>query len=125
MIVAAGVHVFEFSGFVIVALGVGALEEEPFDFVGGVEREACFFVEGFGVALEDATNVCGIGRPILVDYFPEDENFAAAEIVGRRPVEGAPIDPQAEIAFALGGEAADGGAVEGEVIPEPSRNFLS
>src|SRR4029077_13328276 len=69
------------------------------------------------IALEDAANVGGIGRAVLVDYFPEDENFAAAEIVGGGPIEGTPIDTEAEITFALGGETADGRAVEGEVVP--------
>jgi len=101
VIVAAGVDVFELAGLVIGALGIGPAEEETLDFVGGVERVAFFFVEGFRIALEDAANVGGVGRAVLVDYFPEDEDFAAAEIVGGRPIEGAPIDAEAEIAFAL------------------------
>ena len=45
VVVAAGVDVFELAGLVIAAFGVGAVEEEAFDFVGGVERVALFFVE--------------------------------------------------------------------------------
>ena len=44
MIVAAGIDIFELAGFVIMALGVGAFEEESFDFVGGVERVALLLV---------------------------------------------------------------------------------
>ena len=40
VVVAAGVDVLEVAGFVVAALGVEALEEEAFDFVGGVERVA-------------------------------------------------------------------------------------
>lgn len=117
VVVAPGVDVFEFAVFVVVALGVGAFEEEALDFVGGVERVAFFFVERFGVMFEDSANVGGIGRAVLVDYFPEDENFAAAEIVGGSPVKRTPIDAEAKVAFALGGEATDGRTVEGEVVP--------
>ena len=44
VIVAAGVDVLELAGFVIAPLGVHALEEEAFDFVGGVQRVAVLFV---------------------------------------------------------------------------------
>src|SRR5260221_5367859 len=39
--------VLEFSVLVVVALGVSSLEKKAFNFVGGVERVAFFFVEGF------------------------------------------------------------------------------
>ena len=45
MIVAAGVDVFELPAFVIVALGVGPLEQEAFNFVGGVERVPLLLVQ--------------------------------------------------------------------------------
>ena len=111
-------------GFVIVPLGVEALEEEAFDFVGGVERVAVLLVELVGVAFEHAANVGGVGRAALVDDFAEDQHFAGAEDVGGRPVERAPVDAQAKIAFALRGEAADRGAVEGEVVPALEQKLL-
>ena len=40
VVVAAGVHVVELAGLVVVALGVGTLEEEALDLVGGVEGVA-------------------------------------------------------------------------------------
>src|SRR6266849_8730730 len=86
VVVAAGVDVLELSGFVVMALGVGALEEEAFDFVGGVEGVALFFVQRFGIALEQAANVGAVGRAILINDFAEHENFAVAEIIGGGPV---------------------------------------
>ena len=85
VIVAAGVDVLELAGFVIVALGVGALEQEAFNFVGGVERVALLLVQLVGVALEHAANVGGVGRAVLVDDFAEDQHLAGAEDVGRTP----------------------------------------
>ncbi len=73
-------------------------------------------MEFVGESLEHAANVAGVGCAALVDDFAEHQHLAGAEDVGRRPVERGPIDAQAQIAFALCGEAADGGAVEGEVV---------
>ncbi len=47
VIVAAGVHVFELAGLVVVPLGVYALEEEAFNLVGRVQRVA-FVLEQLG-----------------------------------------------------------------------------
>ena len=38
VVVAARVDIFEISALVIVSFGVGPLEQESFDLVGGVER---------------------------------------------------------------------------------------
>ena len=124
VIVSAGVDVFEFAGLVVVALGVGAFEEEAFDFVGGVERVALFLVQFVGIALQHAANVAGVGCAALVDDFAEHQHFAGAEHVGRRPVERAPVDAQAQIALALRGEAADRRAVEGQVVPALEQELL-
>ena len=45
VIVAAGADVFELAGFAIVPLGVHAIEEEPLDFVGGVQSVAVLLVQ--------------------------------------------------------------------------------
>ena len=50
VVVAAGVDVLELAGLVIVPLGVRALEEEAFDFVGRVQRVAVLFVQALRVA---------------------------------------------------------------------------
>ena len=85
VIVAAGVDVFELAGLVIVALGVGALEQEAFDFVGGVERVAFLLVQLVGVALQHAANVGGVRRAALVDDFAEHQHLARAETRRRAP----------------------------------------
>src|SRR5271165_2395303 len=108
VVVSACVYVFEFSGLVIAALGIRALEQEPFDLVGGVVGGVLFLVQSLGVALQHATNVGGVGSAALVDDFAEDQHFAGAEHVGGRPVECGPVDAQAQIALALGREATNG-----------------
>src|SRR5208283_5818646 len=99
VIVTAGVYVFKLASFMIAALGIRAFEEEPFNFVGRVEGVTLFLVQRFGVAFQDATNVGGVGRSALVDDFSKDQHFAGTEHVRRRPVEGGPVDAQAQIAL--------------------------
>ena len=62
MIVAARVDVLELAGLVIAALGVRALEEEAFDFVGGVQRVAILRELIVRVTLQDAADVAAVGR---------------------------------------------------------------
>jgi len=76
----------EFAGFVVASFSVGTVEEEAFDFVGGVERVAFFVVEFSGERLQRATDVGFVGRAVFVDDFTEDEHFAGTEDVGRTPV---------------------------------------
>src|SRR5438045_8835935 len=115
---------FELAGLVIVALGIATLEEETLDFVGGVERESLGVVEGLRVILENASDIRGVGRAVFVDDFAEDQNFAGAEDVAWAPVEGAPIHVEAKVTFALRGETADRGAVEGQIVPAPYEELL-
>src|SRR5208283_5326263 len=107
MIVAAGVDILELAGLVIRALGVGALKQEAFNLVGGVERVVFLLMERVGIALEDTSDIGAVRRTILVNDVAEDQNFAAAEDVSRGPVEGSPIHAEAKIAFALSGKATD------------------
>src|SRR5581483_6332774 len=51
VVIATGIDVLEFSGFVKAALRIGTFEEEPFNLVGRVQRVAFLLVEGFGIAL--------------------------------------------------------------------------
>src|SRR5208283_221057 len=108
MVVAAGVYILELPSFMVMAFGVGTFEEKALDFVGGVERVAFLLVQAFGVAFQDSANVAAVGRTVFVDDLAENEDFAVAENVGGRPVEGSPIHAQAKIAFPLGGKTADG-----------------
>ena len=77
-----------------------------------------------GEALEHGAQIAGVGTALLVDDFAENQHFAGAEDVGGAPIEGRPIDPQAEIALFLGREAADRRAVEGQVVPALDQELL-
>src|SRR5262249_14708315 len=105
VVVAAGVDVLKLQSFVIMALGVGAFEEEALNLVGGIEGVTIIVVKLISESLEHAADIAGVGRAILVDNLAENEHFAASEVIGRSPVEGQPVDAEAEIALALGGEA--------------------
>src|SRR5438270_10395689 len=124
MVVAPGVDVFEFAGFVIAALGVRSVKEKTLDFVGGVERVTLFFEQAVGITLQDTANVGAIGRAVLVDHVTENKNFAGAERGGSSPVKRGPIQGQAKIALALRGETGNGGAVEGQIVPAFDEEFF-
>src|SRR5689334_5301844 len=108
MVVAAGVHIFELAGFVVATFSVSALKEEALNFIGGVERVAFLLVHLLGKNFERAANIGAVRRAALVDDFTKDQDFAGAENVRWRPIERAPVQPEAKIAFALGGKAANG-----------------
>src|SRR5579872_106498 len=124
MVVTAGVDVLELAGFVIVTFGVGSFEEEAFNFVGSVERVLLFLEEFVGVSLQDTADIARVGSAALVDDFTENQHFAGAKDVGGRPVKRSPVDAEAKVALALCGEATDGGAVEGQVVPTLEQELL-
>jgi hypothetical protein len=124
VVVATGVDVFKSGGFVVVALGIRSAEEKALDLVGGVERVAFFLVQRVGVALQDSANVRGVRCAVLVDDVAENKNFARTEDVGGSQIEGTPIHGETKVAFALGGEPANGRAVEGEVVPALDEELL-
>ena len=66
----------------------------------------------------------GVRRAALVDDFAEHQHFAGAEDIGRRPVKCRPVDAQPQIALALRREAANRGAVKGEVVPALDQELL-
>src|ERR1019366_6506283 len=76
VIVAAGVDVIKLLGFMIMALGLDAVEEKAFNLVGGVEGVALALQELVGIGLEHAANVGGIRRAALVDDIAEHQHFA-------------------------------------------------
>src|SRR4029077_618940 len=108
MVVAAGVDILELASFVVAALGIGTLEQEAFDFVGGIQGIAVLLVLFGGKPLQHAANVGGVGFSVLVDDFAENQHFAGPEDISRRPVKGAPVDAEAKIALTLCGETAYG-----------------
>jgi predicted secreted protein len=107
VVVAAGVYIIEFAGFMVAPLGVRTLKEEALDFIGGVERIAVFFVHVIGEDFQDAANIGAVRCSAFVNHVTEDQYFAGAENIRRRPVEGAPIQSQAKVAFTLRGKAAN------------------
>ncbi len=109
---------------VIASLRVLAGEEKAFDLVGRVQRPALLRVELVGVALQHAAQVAGVWLAVLVDDGAEDQHLAGAEDVGGHPVEGAPVDAQAQVAFLLRREAADGRAVEGQIVVAVEQELL-
>jgi hypothetical protein len=62
-------------------------------------------------------NIGGIRFPALIDYIPEDKNFALAEDICGSPIERAPIDAEPKVALPLRGETANGRPVEGKIVP--------
>ena len=64
------------------------------------------------------------GTALFLDDLAEYQHLARSEEIGRRPVKRAPIDSQSQIAFPLGREAADRGAVERQVVPALDQEFL-
>ena len=85
VIVAAGVDVVELAGFVVASLGVGAVEEEALDLVGGVQGVAFSLCKPLRVPLEHAAHVGGVRRSVLVDDLAEDQHLAGPEDVRRAP----------------------------------------
>ena len=133
VVVAAGGDELELAGLVVAALGIDPLEEESFDLhrhvrdrlASGCLRLRLRPVAGgagstlpqlVGELLQPAAQVGGIRGPVAVQDAGEDEHLAGAEHVGGQPVEGAPVDGQSQIGLVLVREAADRGAVEGEVV---------
>ena len=92
MIVPACVDVFELQAFVIMALRIGALEQESFNLVGGIEGVPLLLVQFFSVVFQDAANVAGVGGASLVDDLAEDQHLARAKHVGGCPIKGGPVD---------------------------------
>ena len=124
MIVAARVDVLEAAGLMESAFSIDTLEEEPFDFVRGVQGVALIAVQLVGVLLEDASQVGAVGLAVFVDDFAEDEHLTRAEDVGGRPVKGVPVEAEAEIALFLCGKAANGGAVKRQIVVRTHEEVL-
>src|ERR1022692_2935468 len=111
MIVAAGVHVFKLASLMISTLGIGALEEEAFNFVGRVQRVALLFIEALSEGFEDAAHVSRVWLAALIDDLAKDEHLARPENVSRTPVKSAPVDAKTQIAFALRRKASNRRAI--------------
>ena len=85
VIIAAGVHILELAGLVIVPLRILAIEQEAFDFVGGIQRVAVLLVQALRVAFEHAADVGAVGLAVFIDDLAEHQHLAGAEDVGWAP----------------------------------------
>ena len=124
VIVAAGVDVFELAGLVEMTLGIEALEEKALDLVGRVERVAVFLELLLGETLQPAADVAREGRAVAIDHVAEDEHFARAEDVGRRPIECAPVQGETQVALALRREPANRRAVKRQIVGRLQQELL-
>ena len=107
VVVAAGVDELELARLVVFLLRILAREQEALDLGGRVQRVLLLLEQLVGVVLEHAAHVAGVRRAVLVDDVAEDQHLAVAENVGRHPVEGGPVNAQAQVALLLRRESAD------------------
>ena len=114
--IAAGADQIKDTGFVIVAFRVAAVEDETLYFGRDVGHGAVFLVHLLGVFHQASAEIRFVWLAVLAQHGTEDQNLARTEDVRRHPVEGPPVDAQTQIAFGDLGEAADGRAVEGELV---------
>ncbi len=122
--VAAGVDELKLACFVVALLGIFTLEQEALDLGGRIQGVFLFLEQLVGVVLEHAAHIGCIRGAILVDDVAEDHHLAIAEDVSRHPVECAPVDAQAQVAFPLRRKSADRRAVEGQVFTRFQQEFL-
>ena len=108
----------------VAALGVRALKEEAFDLVGRVERITFLLVEIGRKSFQEAANISAIRFSTFIDYIAEDEHLAGTKHISWRPIERTPVNSQPQIALSLCSEAANGRAVEGEIVPALEQELL-
>ncbi len=124
VVVAARVHILELAGLVVVPLRVHALEQEPFDFVGRVQRVALLLVQPLREVLQHPADVARVRAAVLVDHLAEHQHLARTEVVRRRPVERAPVHVQPQVALPLRRESTDRRSVERQVVVALYEKFL-
>ncbi len=123
VVVAARRDVLELARLEVAPLGVPALEDEPFDLVRHV-RDHVLLPQLRGEGLEPRAQVAHVGGAVLVADVAEHEHLARAEHVGRQLVERGPVDLEPQVRLGLAREAADRGAVEGEVVRRLEQELL-
>src|SRR5271163_658209 len=108
MVIAAGVDVVKLSSLGIRGFGIRPVEEEPFNFIGCVQRVAILLKLSGSETLEHSAHVGGVGLSALIDHFAEYHHFARSKNIRGPPVERGPIDTETQIAFPLGRESTNG-----------------
>src|SRR6266478_6409149 len=86
VVVSAGIHVLEFSSFVVATLRVRSLKQESFNLIRGIQRVLFILVHLTGKTLEPTTNIGAVGRAVFVYHFTENEHLAAAKHIRGSPV---------------------------------------
>ena len=124
VIVAAGVDEIELARLVIALLGVLAGKQEALNLSRRVQGVAQFLIQLFRVVLQHAAQVARIRAAVFIDHIAEDQHFTVAENIGRHPVESAPVDAQAQVAFLLRRESANRRAVESQVFVGAEQKLL-
>ncbi len=124
VVVAAGRDEVENAGLVVAALGVAAAEQEALDLVGGVAHRLVLGPQLVGVGLQPGAHVGAIRPAVALLHLAEHQHLAGAEYIRRQPVESRPVDLQAQVGLGLLREAADRGAVEGQVVGRLEQEFL-
>jgi len=124
VVVAAVGDEFELARFVVALLGILACKQKALDLGSRVQGVAVGLELLVGVALEHAAQVAGVGGSVLVDDVAEDQYLAGAENICRHPVEGAPVDAEAKVAFLLRRKPADRRPVKGEVLVGAEQELL-
>src|SRR5437660_6929928 len=69
MVVSAGIHVLEFSSFVVAALRVRSLKQKSFNLVRGIQRVLFILVHLTGKTLKPSANISAIRRAVFVYHF--------------------------------------------------------
>src|SRR5712675_2410474 len=73
MVVSAGIHVLEFSRFVVATLRVWSLKQESFNLVRGIQRVLFSLIHFTGKTLKPTANIGAVGRAVFVYHFTENE----------------------------------------------------
>src|SRR6266404_6906437 len=124
MVISARVDVLKSAGLGIMLLSVDSGEQESFDLIRGIQRVAFPLVQFIAVGLQNSSNIGAKRAAILVNHFAKHHYLAGAEIIGRSPVERAPINSQSQVAFSLRGESADRRAIKRQIVPTLDQKLL-
>ena len=116
MEVAAARDKLEAGDLVVGLLGGQPFYHEALHLAGHFGRYAAQFFKLLRQGHQQGAEVGFVGRLIAVQHGAEHYDLARPENVGRQPEDAAPVHAQAQVRFLLRGKAADGGAIEGQVV---------
>ncbi len=97
VIVPTGGNALEASRLVVTSFCVTALEEKALDLRREVGCDFLLLEELIRVFAQAASHVGWVRCAVTIEHFGEHENLPWSEHIGRQPVEGRPVESQAEI----------------------------